>query len=157
MEEEFKQVANYPNYSISNFGNIKNIKTNRILKTRLRSGYPSIDLTNTDGKKTFLIHRLVAMAFIENPQNKRYIDHINNNKLDNKATNLRWASNSENNHNKPITSNNKSGCKGVSCMRNSKFRASICINYKTIYIGIFNTLEEAINARKLKETELLDF
>lgn len=49
-----------------------------------------------------LVHRLVAMAFVPNPENKQYVDHIDGNKLNNDASNLRWVNAAENSHN-PIT------------------------------------------------------
>ena len=103
-------------YMISNYGRVKGLERyckNRFssFKTRNRirrlgynkKGYPMISLS-VDDKRVFVgaIHRLVANAFIPNPERKPQIDHINTNRLDNRVCNLRWATNKENAYN-PIT------------------------------------------------------
>jgi len=65
-------------------------------------------------KKRFKIHRLVAEHYIPNPENKREVDHINRNPMDNRVENLRWVTRVENEANKGINKNNKSGHKNVS-------------------------------------------
>ena len=64
-------------------------------------------------QKTKTVHRLVALAFIPNPNEKPYVNHINNLKLDNNIKNLRWVSRTENNMNANLKNNNSSGVKGV--------------------------------------------
>jgi hypothetical protein len=92
MEEEWKEIDSFPNYQVSNFGNVRNIKTLKILKPILTGkGYPTVNL-----KKQFKVHRLVAQAFIPNPEEKKEVDHIDNNKINNHISNLRWATPSEN-------------------------------------------------------------
>ena len=59
-------------------------------------GYPTIKLYKNGKKKWYKIHRIVALAFIPNPENKQCIDHINTNKKDNRVENLRWCTVKEN-------------------------------------------------------------
>jgi len=83
-------------YEISYDGVIRNILKNRILKpNKTRSNYYRIKLSTTTKQKTFSIHRLVAMNFLPNFENKPEIDHKNRNKLDNNLFNLRWATRKE--------------------------------------------------------------
>ena len=92
---EWKNIEERSNYSISTNGSVRNDKTGRILKLHLgTSGYLQVML----GRKTtpLYVHRLVAKAFIKNPNNYPQVDHINGNKLDNSVENLRWVSVSEN-------------------------------------------------------------
>ena len=79
--EEWKSIEEFPNYKISSLGNVKNIITGKVLKNSIKGGYYYIGLTNENCKKSFLVHRLVALAFIENPENKSDVNHKDKNKL----------------------------------------------------------------------------
>lgn len=97
MNEEWHIIDFNDNYAISNLGNVKNIKTNYILKLRLNKGYYYVSLrdkTNTI-QKIMLVHRLVAQYFITNPENKSTVNHIDRNTNNNCYTNLEWSSLSE--------------------------------------------------------------
>ena len=100
--EEWRIIKDFPNYSVSNFGNVKNNKTNRIMKLNVKGGYYHISLNNDNCKKTLKVHRLVALAFIENPENKPEVNHINKNKLDNFINNLEWATRKKQNKHRII-------------------------------------------------------
>ena len=91
--------------------------------------------------KNYLHH-----AVIGKPPAGLVVDHLNRNKLDNRRANLRFVSTSTNVSNCAVRSNSKSGIKGVRKHRR-KWVAEGCINYKTIYLGIFDTPQEAQEAR----------
>ena len=92
-------------YKVSNKGRVKtiNYKSNKreiMLKPRKDlKGYYYITIKIKDKRKNFLVHRLVALAFIDNPLNKPFIDHINTIKTDNRVQNLRWVTQTENMNN----------------------------------------------------------
>ena len=86
-------------YLVSKQGDVWSVKKNKILKQSVnRSGYYFVCLLNKDeGKyKSYLVHRLVATAFIPNPDNKETVNHKNFNKCDNAVENLEWMSRTEN-------------------------------------------------------------
>ena len=96
MEEVWKDVDESPLYSISNTGFIKNKRTGRILSPFMdKDGYFRVHL-NTD-RCVRPIHRLVAKAFIPNPENKPHVNHKDGNKQNNHVDNLEWCTALENN------------------------------------------------------------
>lgn len=87
------------NYSVSTYGEVRNNKFNRLLRPCAnKSGYMTVGLTLEKGKgsKTYYVHRLVAEAFIDNPNNLEQVDHINSDKSDNDVSNLQWVTHQEN-------------------------------------------------------------
>jgi len=148
--EEYKLIIDYPNYEVSNYGNVRNKTTGCILhENKNHYGYIYCHLKNVDGDFNKLQnHRLVALSFIKNPLQKPYVDHINNNKNDNNLNNLRWATPSENQQNHSISKANTSGVKGISFdKKRNKWRVSIQIDGINYNLGRFMTLEEAKQAR----------
>ena len=112
--EEFRIIKGFPNYSVSNFGNVRNNSTGRILKAGIEGQGYYIVVLSKDGKtRAKKVHRLVGEAFIPNPENKGCLDHINNDKLNNNISNLRWCSQQQNSYNQKLSSVNTSGSKGV--------------------------------------------
>lgn len=116
MKEKFILLDIDDKYAISNLGNIKNVRNNTYLKPVLRNNYLSVGIITEGKKRTLSVHRLVAMAFIPNPENKPYVNHIDGNKLNNNVNNLEWVTAKENdsharktglkNQNKPILATN---------------------------------------------------
>lgn len=105
MEEEiWKTIEDFPNYDVSSFGNIRNNTSNYIMKLQKNyAGYIKISLVNENKKSNNCsVHRLVAKAFINNPENKPTVNHINDNPSNNKVTNLEWATMSEQNCHKSL-------------------------------------------------------
>lgn len=92
MKEVFKPIFGYESiYCISNLGNTKIIKSGKILKTGKSRGYLVVTLSKKGHKKTFRVHRLVAQAFLENINNYKEINHIDENKANNRVDNLEWC------------------------------------------------------------------
>lgn len=97
MNEIWKNIKNYDNYQVSNLGNVKNINYHREHRTEnlklipSKSGYLRTALCKDGKSKMFLVHRLVAEAFIPNPDNLSCINHKDENKLNNTVENLEWC------------------------------------------------------------------
>jgi hypothetical protein len=156
FEEEFKIIEGFEIYSISNLGVVKNNLTSRILKQTINSaGYNKVNLFNDKKSYSHNIHRLVAKAFIPNPENKPQVDHIDNNPLNNHINNLRWVTNQQNIYNTRICKNNTSGCKGVSFDKKcNQWYAQIKINGKEQRLGYYDNIEDAVISRYNKAKEL---
>lgn len=92
-----KPVVNYENYQVDENGNVFNIKTHSWLKGSVgENGYKYYRLSKDGRKKMVYAHRLVAEAYLVNPNNDEVVNHINHNKLDNNVNNLEWVSYSKN-------------------------------------------------------------
>ena len=98
--EEWRPIEDY-GYEASSLGRIRNSKTCRIMSFRVSAhGYAKTDIRVEGKNKTFQYHRLVAMAWHENPGGKPQVDHIDKDKLNNRPDNLRWVTAKENCGNK---------------------------------------------------------
>lgn len=103
MEEIWKDIDEFEGlYQVSNLGNVKSLNYNhtgkeRNLKARNNGwGYLFVKLYKNGNRKLFTIHRLVAKAFIPNPENKREVNHKDENKTNNRVDNLEWMTSKEN-------------------------------------------------------------
>lgn len=119
-QETWKDVPGYEGlYQVSNFGRVKGLEirfwagccyrtmSERILKPNMnKCGYFYVVLHKNKKPKTWKIHKLVALAFIPNLENKKCIDHINGFRVDNRVCNLRWCTQKENLNN-PIAKGRK--------------------------------------------------
>lgn len=114
---EWKTINGFTNYEISNLGEVRNKTTKYILKGRLsKSGYYQVSIKEdaTNKFKNQYIHRLVALHFLENRENKREVNHKDGIKTNNTVENLEWTTSSENQKHRHLigitkTSNRKIG------------------------------------------------
>lgn len=105
-EEIWKDVVGYEGlYQISNIGRLKSIVSrghyprDRLLQQKVSKGYFATALTNNNGcRKYFWVHRLVAAAFIPNPENKPQVNHMDCDRKNNNVSNLEWCTPMENYH-----------------------------------------------------------
>ena len=142
-------IEGFNSYEIFEDGRVWSKKCYRFVSQQTNTnGYVTCRIIRNDNiSKTKSIHRLVAKAFIPNPNNLEFVDHKDRNKKNNNLNNLRWVTRRDNNCNTKIPSNNTSGIKGVFETRYGTWTARYNINHlqksKT-----FNTQEEAIRFRE---------
>ncbi len=144
MKEIWKK---FKAFEVSNLGRVRGPK-GIIGYLRYPGDRKCVTERRINGKQyPILISRLVAMAFIPNPKKLKYVDHIDRNKLNDKANNLRWVSSSINNMNvaKKVKKGNLSTFKGVTKRwRKKPWQAYLRLkNGKDFYIGSFATEKEA--------------
>lgn len=97
MEEIWKNVPHDPRYRVSNMGRFKGMRSERLIKGTVGGagrGYLIVSLG--ESKSRFRLHRLIAEAFVPNPQGKPHVNHISGDTLDNRAENLEWVTHWEN-------------------------------------------------------------
>ena len=143
MPETWKKISFAPRYSVSSLGKVKNTKTGRILKFALSRGYPMVTVIKDKKRRQCPIHRLVALHFLPNPEQKPQVDHINGDRKDNTLKNLRWVTHAEQ------MLNRKGFCatssyKGVSWhVPSKKWVVHIARDGKAYHCGLYKCEEDA--------------
>ena len=160
----------YDDYEVSSFGNVRNKHTKKILSLfdKNRMGYFRVCLFKDHKKKRFLVHRLVAEAFIPNQNNKPQVNHKDGNKQNNKLENLEWVNASENMIHSYYVLRNKTGFaykKGIPSHKHTgeyKTKNKVYPNYhigdkmpKEIHIKAWETRHKTLEKRNNKVLGLL--
>lgn len=165
-----KDIKGYEGvYKITKDGRVFSCRSNKFLKGFHKNGevnnYKRVELQLSGKKKKFQIHRLVAEAYISNIENKKYVNHKNGIKTDNRCENLEWVTQEENQihayanglqvpNNGVKFSNNTSGFVGVT-KSGKKWKAQLRHNTELLYLGLYETKEEAYKAYKLKLEDII--
>ena len=102
MSEIWRELEGFSKYKFSNTGKVWSKSSNKEIFLKAKcTGYVVITLVNDDGNKcTMMVHRLIALTFIPNPENKPTVNHKNHNRGDNRVENLEWATMAEQNNDK---------------------------------------------------------
>jgi len=143
--EHWKLIENFENYEVSDTGFVRNRNSRKILYQNIKkNGYFYVQLWKNNKSKNKNIHRLVAITFIENPNNLPLVDHLDGNKQNNRFSNLRWCTQSQNIANTKMYSTNTTGIRGVYFnKKNQNFRAQIGLNNKNYDLGSYDSEFEA--------------
>jgi len=153
--EIWKDISEFSNYEISSLGRCRNKDSNRYLSIELtRNGYYRYSLCKEGKIYHRLVHRLLGIAFIPNPDNLPQIDHIDDDSTNNNLSNLQWISASDNirKASHPVCSkerNSFSGHKYIYYHTHKKHYLFIIRKNKIQQrLGCFKTLEEALKAKE---------
>ena len=141
--EIFKDIKGYPDYQISTQGRVWSIRKQKYMKPQINNmGYYQLNMFATNGKvKKELIHRLVALTFIDNPNNYPQVHHINHNPQDNRVENLQWVTGKQNcrdtKANKKVSQFDKDGnlIKTFSSM--TEAAEAVGGNYQGLYMSFY--------------------
>ena len=97
MEEVWKEIKDFEAHEISNLGRVRVKKTGKLRAlVKTRQGYDRVAFVYKQLRKDFEVHRLVALAFIPNPNNLPVVMHLDENKNNNRVDNLQWGSHQQN-------------------------------------------------------------
>lgn len=164
--EEFVEIECYPDYEISNYGNVRSLDRivfhpngnlrlkGKPIKMRVKN-YGYVSLTNNGVSNNFYIHRLVAIAFLPNPELKPQVNHIDGNKFNNNYSNLEWCTAKENLYHARKTGLNKqNGSDSVNSKLSEKEVLEIRDSILTCEIlsVMYNVSSSSIHNIKTKKT-----
>lgn len=156
MTEEWRPVVGYEgSYEVSSMGTIRSLDRlngrgswikGRLMKPAMtQNGYMSVTLCFKGEQTTHYVHRLVAQAFVTNPEDKPQVNHINEIKADNRVSNLEWVTPRE---------NIVHGTKTQRAAANTDYAKKVA---NTDYVVIARKLAKAVTATHLRTGEVLDF
>ena len=131
----FVRVDDFPNYVIHPIGTVLRIcksknKTKEMKHTKKKDGYIQISLSNNGKQKHFRVHRLLALHFIPNPENKPCIDHIDAVRDNNSLSNLEWVTIAENNRRRSLNHPVDIITKGCISKRKNGYQWEYCMKGK---------------------------
>jgi hypothetical protein len=142
--EEWKAIAEYPKYEVSSLGRVRNAKKEYVRIPDINSkGYARLRLVVGGKIIRKFVHRLVAEAFLENPENKEMVDHINGDHKNNCLTNLRWSTRSENMLNGKVRKDKKHTTLRNVVKNGNWFRWRVCVRGQIHTSRNFTTEQEA--------------
>ena len=148
------EIEGYENYLIYDDGKVSSKRfKNRFLKPATSiKGYKNIVLCKNGKGKNFTIHRLVALHYIPNPENKPEVDHISRDPSNNHVDNLRWATSLENNQNRGMPNTNTSGVKNIRFNKQREMWYYEKVINKIRHAKFFKTFEDAVEYKTKFET-----
>lgn len=165
QNEIWKEITGYEGlYEVSNLGNVKSLERNivrkdgtnyyipeRILRPcKSSKGYLNIGLNKNGRAKSYKVHRLVAEAFIPNPENKLEVNHINADKTDNRVDNLEWATRKEN-----VQHSIDEGLQTMFGVKNNK-RSTPVAKYdnNNVLIAVYPSMREASRQTGIHQSDI---
>lgn len=130
----WKKIDGFENYSISDEGNVRNDNTMKIVKQHIGNhGYYMVNLWRNNKGHWKTVHRLIAIAFIQNSENKMCINHIDGNKQNNNISNLEWCTYSENQlHRSRVLKKTRFPVEALKATR----KAVVCVETGKVYASV---------------------
>ena len=159
MFRDYRRVEGYPDYVISNYGEVWSLKFNKVIEMKQQTdkdGYKVISIYKDGKQKTISIHVLVGIHYIGKREGELTYDHYpDRTRINNRADNLRLATNSQQHENTGVFKNNKLGEKNITTYFNVSgaeyYRVQIQRNKKLVFKKLLNkkkfSLDDAIKVR----------
>lgn len=150
MYKQWKQIIDFPKYEVSNYGEVRHIATGYIKPQRKDAfGYLVVSLSMGHAKvKLIKAHRLVAQAFIPNPENKPQVNHIDGDKTNNCVENLEWVTAKENIQHAFRTGLHKGSCYGKFGKDNPQAKIILQLKNNQIIAEFYGLREAAESVNK---------
>lgn len=139
--EEWREIEDWP-YSVSNTGRVKNNRTGYVLKPLMIRSYYSVRLYRQNECKWKRVHRLVAGAFISNPNSKPEVNHIDGDKTNNCVENLEWVTTSENQLHAIYILGKKSPSEHLKKMSEGNRKRIRCLETGVVYSSLRNAEQD---------------
>jgi hypothetical protein len=162
--EEWRPIKDYPEYEISSEGRVRNAKKHsKDEKEHIRvpdinsKGYARLRLVREGKIIRKFVHRLVAETFLENPDAKEMVDHINGDNKDNRLVNLRWSTRSENMLNGKVRKDKKHTTLRNVVKNGKHYRWKVCVRGQIHISKNFSTEQEAYADFLTKSKDLSNF
>jgi hypothetical protein len=156
--EDWRALREYPEYEVSTLGRVRNAKKGSIRTPDINSkGYARLRLVRQHKIIRKFVHRLVAETYLENPENKEMVDHINGDHKDNRLCNLRWTTRSENMLNGKVRKDKKHTTLRNIVKNGKWFRWKVCVGGHIHTSRNFATEQEAYADFLVRCRDLTEF
>lgn len=152
--ENYKQIPQFPEYELSDLGNVRNKKGKVLSATKDQKGYRMVCLRKDGKSHTKRISKMVGILFVPNPNNKSQVNHKNGIRWDDRADNIEWSTGSENINHAYQVLNRKGSQTGKKGGLSPFAKKVVQLNINDSEVKIWDSLIEAANYFRVKRQSI---